>query len=196
MIGAQAAAGLADYMQGTQAANAMEDYQKRLHQRNTEIANRDANRQLAALGTRMIQEQAAATQAIDEVGRQAERAAATTRLAAGEAGVSGGSLEAVLQDFKAQELRAQTTTIRNLAFSQAQFAAEGEGVVLQQEGKILSSLPQPVEKPNFLNTVLKIGAQSAGTLYGNFYDFDTGSWNFGSSGTGLNYQSTPGLKGP
>jgi len=165
-----AAQGVAGFVQGTMAANAQEDFQRDVQKMGASMAQRNAFDAYVALGDRQLQEHEAAARSIDEVALAAAKAQGLTRVAAGEAGVRGGSLDALLGDFKRQELSAQGLTIRNRAYLDSQFAREREGVRSQYQAQLLAGVPAPVERPSVLGTLLNIGAGVGGHLYGAYFN--------------------------
>lgn len=166
IAGLMAASNAAQYIQGTALARATEQRQKELYRLNTTAAQQNAFNAYVALGERQRQEHEAAARSIDEAARMAAKARGTATVAAGESGVAGGSFEALLNDFSRQALEAQSVSIRNRAYMDAQLAREREGVRAQQYAQTLSGLPQGVQYPSLLSTLLTTGAQVGGLLYG------------------------------
>lgn len=121
---------------------------------NKKLAEEDAVRSYAALQTRQIQEHQKASQAIDEAHQMAVRKASLARAGAAEAGVIGSDVQGMLDEFKQSELNYQTTVIRNRAMLDAQFGSELEGVRAQEQGRILSGLPGPMQAPDLLGAAL------------------------------------------
>lgn len=152
-------------------ADAQAKYQEQVYKANADIANRAAIQNYAALNQREIEQRAAAAQAIGQVSAQAKQAAGTARVAAGEAGVGGVSVDALLGDFERQQLAYTSSTLRNEKFAALQLASEKDAIHSQTEGRILSALPQPVQKPDFFGAALRIGTDLLGG-YGDMTYFD------------------------
>lgn len=151
-----------------QAANAraQEKYQNQQYKAVKEAATANAINQYNALLTRQQQETAAAAQAIDLSSRRAEAAASSARVTAGETGTGGASVAALLNDYRRQELGFAETTIRNQTWQNAQIKLNMEGIRSNQQQAIISAMPKPVQQPDYLGAVLRIGAgvmDAAGT---------------------------------
>lgn len=179
-IAVSAAGTLYSTDQARKNADAASDYQNAVYKRNAELADDAALAAYSSLQRRQLEEREAAGQGIEQVKRQALQAAGAARVSAGEAGVGGLNIDALLGDFARQELEYQTSVIRNQAFRSAQFGQEYEAIRGQQAGRILSALPQPVAKPDFFGAALRIGADALGGYTSNtHYDPNIGgrAWN-------------------
>lgn len=159
-IGLSVAANAANFAQQSAQANAADDYQNAVHERNTELQRRNAQQQFSQLSIRRLEEREAAAREIDSVAREARLARGSARVAAGEAGVQGNSVDAFLDDFTRQELEFQEATLRNEEFRDRQLLFDQEAVRTGQEARTLSTLPQPVTRPSFLGAGLNIVADS------------------------------------
>lgn len=152
---AQAIAGLIGQQQ---QASAMADYQQQMHDQNTQIANQAATDQYQGLGTRTYQEREAAALDIMNASRAAREAMGTARVSAGEAGVSGSSTDALLQDFERRQFEYTYGRSRSQDFREASIEDQKKAIRSQQQGRVLAMLPKPIEKPSFLGAALRIGA--------------------------------------
>lgn len=123
-----------------------------------EAADANALRQYAAIQRRQIEEDAKASQSISNASREARAVASTARVAAGEVGVAGLSVDALQADFARSEGEYQRVVTRNSAFLRSQFSSELEAVHAGQQAQILNALPGPPVVPDFANTI--IGAYS------------------------------------
>ena len=141
-----------------QQASAMADYQQRMYQQNKEIADQAAVGKYQGLATRTYQEREAAALDIMNASRAAREAMATARVSAGEAGVSGASRDALLQDFERRQFEYTYGRQRSQDFSEQNLEEQKKGIRSQQQGRVLSMLPKPVERPSFLGAALRIGA--------------------------------------
>lgn len=114
---------------------------------------------------RQMQEIEAAAQQVDERRREALQKTATARVAAGEAGVSGLSVESVLRDISGSAARDVATINQNRDWSLAQLNQQMRGQQAQAKSRINSVLPgQPVDALPFLIQGAA-GATQAGMNY-------------------------------
>jgi len=162
---AAAGTGVSLYAQDQQA-DAEATYQKRLADaRNTEIeenfrlAVASAQNQDKALQARAVQEGEAATEEKMRNAREAAKAVATARVAAGEGGVSGTSVNALLNDFMAQEARYRHSANVNLEYARDSIEYEQEANDVVTKGRVASVKPfkpSPVQQPNYVGAALRI----------------------------------------
>jgi hypothetical protein len=161
-----ASAGAGLYMQSEQAAE-QSDYQRRLMQaRESEIAENyrlsleSMNVQNRALQERSVQEGEAASMEQQRNAREAAKAVSTARVAAGEGGVSGRSVNALMSDFIAQEARYRESLNTNLDFARDSIDYEMESNKLIAQGRssaIKLYQPAKIDQPSYLGAALKIG---------------------------------------
>lgn len=109
------------------------------------------------------QEAIKSAQQISEVRKDALQARARARVAAGEAGVAGISVDALQRDFGAQEGRFVDATRQNLEFAAAQNRNSIEAIRNKAAGRIIATRAKPVSKPSFFGAALRIGGQVAGS---------------------------------
>lgn len=141
-----------------QQASAMADYQQQMYEQNKEIADQAATDQYQGFGTRTYQEREAAALDIMNASRAAREAMGTARVSSGEAGVSGASSDAMLQDFERRQFEYTYGRSRSQDFREQAYESQKKGVRSQQQGRTLSMLPKPVERPSFAGAALRIGA--------------------------------------
>ena len=166
-----AATGIASYVGQSRQAQADAAYQTQLAQaRNQEIlenarlANEAYLRQSEQLNLRQQQESEQASQNIQKGQIDAAKQRATARVAAGEAGVSGLSVESLFADYYRQEDVFKESVRRNREFSHLQAEEDKKGFRAQAEGRIAQVRPylaQPVTHPSLMGTVLQIGTDVA-----------------------------------
>jgi hypothetical protein len=114
---------------------------------------------------RMLQEQEkGAAEKMDTV-REAREAKATATVAAGEAGVSGLSVDALLAEFDGRAAAANDRTDQNTEWTLSQLNNEMKGIRANAEDRINSV--QRAAAPSFFNTGLKI----AGVGLDSYNDF-------------------------
>lgn len=165
-IATSAATGIVSYIGQSQQASAQASYQAQLAQaRNQEIldnarlAQESYLQQAQQLNLRQQQEDEKASQQIQQTRLDAAQARATTRVATGEAGVAGLSVDNLLRDFYRQEDVFNESVRRNQIFSRLQTKADIKGLQAQAQGRIASVrpyTPEPVVRPNLLGTALQI----------------------------------------
>ena len=153
------------YMQQKQQAKAQE--QANAAARLSAIQS--ANAQTKALHTREIQEREAALQKKDQNDKAARRATATSVTAAGEAGVTGLSLDSLLFNVGFQRGQNESNIDFNLDNTSDQLFYQKQGVQAQSAGRI-ASLPI-VQRPSLFAT----GLQIAGAGVNAFKTFQTAS---------------------
>lgn len=122
--------------------------------------NQAARENYAALQLRREQEKAKAGSELEEVQREGLQARERAIVAAGEAGVSGLSVDALVRDFYGQELRYGTRLGTNYRMFSTQIDSDMNRV-RQGAQRELNALPTP-QKPSFLEPLMGI----AGGLFG------------------------------
>jgi hypothetical protein len=120
---------------------------------------------------RQAQEQEATARELEQVSRKSQEALARARVSAGEAGVAGASVQALMDDYTRQEAgyRAAVTRQQEMSALGTQLGLEQAGLASQQR---LISIQQPIDRPSFLTAGL--GAISGG-LSGYRTGLDIGS---------------------
>ena len=191
-----ASTGYGLYQQSEQTA-AQNKYQTRMEQardkqisENYALSVSSANAQYRALQDRASQEGEAATQKTLEQAREGAAARSRALVAAGEAGVGGLSVNALLNDFMAQESRYRESVTTNLGYSKDQLASEMEGVRAQAQGRIASISPYmrtPLDTPNYFGAAMRVGG-SAIDAYNKYRGPSTASTQ-GTDMASLNAQS-------
>lgn len=159
------------YMQQQQAAEAnarnqkaQMDAQDAAIKENAALANRAYMEKSKALQDRQSEMDAAAVAEEQDVSLQAAQARSTAVTAAGEAGVSGLSVNALLDDYTGQEARFRFQSRTNLEGQRSQTERELEGAQMEGQGRVQSMKPyqlQPVQYPSLLGAGLRIGAAAA-----------------------------------
>ena len=147
--------------------HAQEKHQEQQFNTNKRLADQSALSAYSSLIQRQAQENAKAADSIAKAGRQAREALSTSRVSALESGVAGASVDALTADFERTELDYQNTVIRNREFLDFQFKDELEGIRANQEGRILSGMGSPIQRPDYGNafirgfsSLLKVNAQT------------------------------------
>ena len=112
-----------------------------------------------SLRMRQAQEQEAVGRELEQVSRKSQAALARARVSAGEAGVAGASVQALMDDYMRQEAGYRSALAR-----QQELGALGTGLGLEQAGFATQQrqigLSQPIDRPNILTAGL--GALQSG----------------------------------
>ena len=111
---------------------------------------------IQSLNQRAIQESEAAGEAKQKQAIEALEKRERAVVAAGEAGVTGGSVDMLLADYTAQKLRGVTTINRNLENIERQIELEKMGASAEAESRI-NSMAQGTQ-PSFLAAAISAGA--------------------------------------
>ena len=102
---------------------------------------------------RQAQEQEAVGRELEQVSRKSQAALARARVSAGEAGVAGASVQALMDDYMRQEAGYRGALLR-----QQELGALGTGLGLEQAGFATQQrqigLSQPIDRPSGLGAVL------------------------------------------
>ena len=122
-------------------------------------ADKSAIQQIGQVNLREVQEKTATAQSISQADRQARIADAEARVSAGEGGVSGASVDALLGDIQRKDLEYRTTANENLNMTLDQLEQEKLGIRAQAQN-IKAGTPFP----SSLATGLQIAG--AGLNYG------------------------------
>jgi hypothetical protein len=106
-----------------------------------------------SLRMRQAQEQEAVGRELEQVSRKSQAALARARVSAGEAGVAGASVQALMDDYMRQEAGYRSALLR-----QQEMGALGTGLGLEQAGFATQQrqigLSQPIDRPSPLGAVL------------------------------------------
>ena len=119
-----------------------------------------------SLRMRQAQEQEATARELEQVSRKSREALARARVSAGEAGVAGASVQALMDDYTRQEAGYRAAVLR-----QQELGALGTGLGLEQAGlasqQRLISIRQPISQPSLLTAGL-------GAIQGGLSGYATG----------------------
>lgn len=148
-----AAGAVMNFMAQNQAAKAQEAANKRAAQ----SAIVSANAQTQALHARELQEREAALQQKREVQSEARKAESRVVTSAGEAGITGLSLDSLLFDIGFTRGENERAIEANQDFTAEQLGRQAQGVRAQAAGRI-ASLPI-VQRPSIFATGLQIAGQ-------------------------------------
>ena len=102
---------------------------------------------------RQAQEQEATARELEQVSRKSREALSRARVSAGEAGVAGASVQALMDDYTRQEAGYRAAVLR-----QQELGALGTGLGLEQAGlasqQRLIGIRQPISQPSLLTAGL------------------------------------------
>lgn len=147
--------------QQVQAKN-QQAFAKEQAQAGQAAARRDFDLQNATESQRQLQEAEGASQAVQQVQREAAMAKASTRVAAGEAGVAGLSVDQLLSEFDQQESAARYNINRNRAFSVDQSQLARQGIAANANQNIGRTRYAPIGRPSLLATGLQVAGSALG----------------------------------
>ena len=113
----------------------------------------------SSIRMQQAQQQEATARELEQVSRKSREALARARVSAGEAGVAGASVTALMDDYTRQEARYRAATLRQqeLTGVGTQLGLEQAGLASQQR---LIGINQPINKPSVLGAVLQAGSQA------------------------------------
>ena len=125
--------------------------------KNKEFAQEAFIADVSDIIARISEEQDAAAQKINQSFRASRKAASTARVAAGEAGVAGISVDLLLDDVARQQGEFVASVEDNLARTTRQLGREARGADIRRRSRISA-----VKAPSFLSTALRIGSGVSG----------------------------------
>lgn len=112
------------YSEQSKATSAQNKFNQEAADEGSKLANESFKQQSASIGLRQQQEADASSQAKTENAKKAAQARATARVAAGEAGVAGLSVDALMNDYSRQEANQNSALTDNLSATNAQLQAD------------------------------------------------------------------------
>ena len=119
--------------------------------------------EVSSMRVQQGQEQVAAAQRINESAKKAREARATARVSAGESGVAGLSVDALINDLTREEAEYSFATQQQLQMNDV-----GRSMQLQNAGLGFTNnmlrINRPIEQPNYLGAALS-GASAGMSTY-------------------------------
>lgn len=145
------------YIGEMQAAKA----QEKANKRSTELILKNQALQIQALQNQEDEDRSRTQEAIMDNQKAADAARAAAQVAAGESGVSGLSVDALMGDIFMQESQNKQDLLLSQDYRQRQrqLDREGQGITSQSQ---VNQLPL-VDRPSLLGTALKAGIDGVGT---------------------------------
>jgi hypothetical protein len=128
--------------------------QKQQYQNNREASNKAAVNTYTSQQNRALQERKAASQETQNLNIEAMRGRSTAEVAAGEAGVTGLSVDALINDYYGQQGRYERTLSNNYQMNADYLRGEMDATQAQAEGRI-NSVEQPI-RPSFADAAVRI----------------------------------------
>lgn len=159
-----AAGAITGYSAEKQQAAAQQQY----YENNRIAANKAAVNTYASQQNRALQEKAAASQEEQKLNIDAMKGRSTAHVAAGEAGVSGLSVDALIADYYGQQGRYERTLSNNYQMNADYLRGEMDATQAQTEGRINSV--QQAQTPSFADAALRILGAGVDS-YGNYQRF-------------------------
>ena len=127
-------------------------------------ANASTRQALQDLDSRQLEEMLAAANQQDQNTRQGNVSKSTAIVAAGEAGVTGNSVDELLNDVTAQTGRNRLSIGTNSNITQAQLVRDREQVVATGQSQYNSVQPVKINKPSYLGAALGIAGDAVGVV--------------------------------
>ena len=129
-----------------QAARQQAEMQRRYQEQAAAAERQRAQQEQSSMRMRQAQEQEAVGRELEQVSRKSQAALARARVAAGEAGVAGASVQALMGDYMRQEAGYRAALLR-----QQELGAIGTRLGLEQAGlasqQRLIGIRQPIGQP-------------------------------------------------
>ena len=157
-------------MAAMQGAKGFAEYQEKRKQESAQQARFEQNRiaatqardlKIQSLNQRLIQESEASADEKQKLAIQALQASERAKVAAGEAGVSGSTVDMLINDYEAQKLRGVQTINTNIDNIEKQIELEKLGASSEAESRI-NSIRQG-QQPSFLAAAVGTAVDAAGT---------------------------------
>jgi len=173
-----AATSVMGYMNQSSAANAQQAYQNQLRNQQKQLADLETAKYLQeaeAMRFKEAQEKEQQGRDIFNITQEAKAAKSRAIVAAGEAGVGGASVDAILADFGRQETAYAQAVRRQGFYSEAATNRSIENARLGTQYNVtaLQTPMPPIQKPNLWATALQIGSQGLDS-YGQYMRYAPG----------------------
>ena len=134
-------------------------------QKNATLAEQQRHLQeMSASRLRERQEKVAAAQGIQQSTKKAREARSTARVSAGESGVAGLSVDALINDLTRQEAEYSFSVQQQQQFNQVNRDLAFQDGAMQSRMNLLS-INKPIAQPNYLGSLLE-GASTGLSAYG------------------------------
>lgn len=147
------------YVQQDKAVKAENEFNSERAKEGAALARADFELKVAAEQERQRQEQEEAALATEQVQKEAAAARSAVVISAGEANVSGFSVQALIDDFSLQESAQQAIIARNRQFGLAQSGLRSRGYRAQYASNVASTRGRPQARPSPVGLALQLGGQ-------------------------------------
>lgn len=138
-----------------------ESEQEKAYRKSADIANKQAEQSYFNLSLKQASERAATARRIQDIEVDARQAEAVAVSRAAEAGVTGASLTAYLQEFARDKGEAIAFEQRNIHLQEAEAEIQRQSIQTRTEASILAAQPAPVEQPDFIGAAFNIAGAAA-----------------------------------
>lgn len=157
MAGLAVASGGAQYLGARQQAKTQARYQVQA----SAAERKRLQQEQSSMRMRQAQEQEAVGRELEQVSKKSQAALARARVSAGEAGVAGASVQALMDDYMRQEGGYRAALLR-----QQELGGISTGMGLEQAGfaslQRQIGINQPINRPSLLTSVLQTGTAALG----------------------------------
>lgn len=164
-----AAGQVMSFMNQQSAANAQAEYQRRLQDQQRQLADLETKKYIQeaeAMRFKEAQEKEQQNREIYSIAQESRAAKARAKTAAGEAGVAGPSVDAILADFTRQETAYAAALRRQSFYTEAATSRSIENARLGTQYNVaaLQTPMPPIQRPNIWATALQIGREGLDSL--------------------------------
>lgn len=162
MLALTVASTTATYVGQERQARSQARYYKQAAEEGQKLALESLAVESSQLALRSKQEAEAKSQAVQKTQTDYLRAKSTAKVASGESGVSGTSIDQLLADFDFQEDLEVSAIKTNASYAEQQLSMEKLGLRGQANQRIASTRGQPVSRPSLIAAGLQIAGAGAG----------------------------------
>jgi hypothetical protein len=156
------ATGLLEAVAGYSGAKAEYKAQEQRYKANLENAKTAARDKYDSINNRVMQENAAASQDLQEVQIDALKARSSMKVASAEGGVTGVTVDAIVNDTLAKEGRYVNNVRKNFDYQRNYWVGEGTSTTAQGQSQV-NSVPRGT-KPSFLPFAVKFFSNAVGQM--------------------------------
>ncbi|RVB05688.1 hypothetical protein [Mesorhizobium sp. M7A.F.Ca.CA.004.02.1.1] len=128
--------------------------QQETYKNNRDASNKAAAQTYASIQNRQLQDDAASGQELQKLNIEGMKGRATASVAAGEAGVTGLSVDGLIADYYGQQGRYERTLSNNAQMNASALRGEMDSTRATAEGRI-NSVDQG-QKPSFADAAIRI----------------------------------------
>jgi len=159
--GVSAASAVTSFVGQSVAADAQAEAQQERVNQQAEIARESFIQDAFLENQRLAQQREQAAQESQKTSEQALEKKSQARVSAGESGVSGLNVDALVRDFERQEAEFRSSMQQNVDARAAQAERRKDALRTKAQGRIANIPTQPISSPSPLGAALKIGGAAA-----------------------------------